>query len=225
MYKQILVALGVISLLAACASEPHVETGANAEVIDGNLHKVDNSRTDIAYVDPDANFGKYNKILLTPLGVDNIEIIQPSSGGSIGRNVDWELTDKDKQNLQDAFQEAMVKQLETKGGYPIVTEAGDDVLQVSALLTGIAPSAAKDDNRSRPIGRSTVYTKGGGALAIVVGFADSQTGEVLALIKDSRSTNSYWGRNNSVSNMADVRRMFSHWAIQIRDGLDKVHDK
>jgi hypothetical protein len=44
-------------------------------------------------------------------------------------------------------------------------------------------------------------------------------------MKDSKSSNGVWGSNNSVSNLSDVRRMFSSWALQIRGGLDKVHGK
>jgi hypothetical protein len=225
MYKQLIAIVGATLMLGACSSEPEIQTGDDAEVIMGNLNKIDNSRSDLAYVDPDANFSKYNKVMVMPLGVDNVEIIQPSSSGSVYRNKDWELTDADKVRLQAVFHEAMVKELEKKDGYPVVTEPGDDVLQIVAKLTAIAPSAAKDDNSSRSVGRSRTYTEGAGGLAVAVAFGDSETGEVLGIMKDSKSSNAVWGSNNSVSNMSDVRRMFSSWALQIRGGLDKVHGK
>jgi len=228
MFKQILGAVGTVALVAACSSTtPEVQTGDDAEVIGGNLHKIDNSRADMAYVDPDADFSKYNKILLLPLGVDNVEIKQPDSTGSLTRNKsrNWELTDADKLKLQAAFRDAMVKQLENKGDYPIVTEPGDDVLTIQASLLGLAPNAPKDDNRSRAAGRSYTYTEGAGAMAVMVAFGDSENGEVLGIMKDSRSSNSNWGSNNSVSNLSDVRHMFSSWAIEIRKGLDNVHGK
>ena len=225
--RHILVTAAIVALLSACSSTPEVQTGADAEVLDGtNLYKVDNTRADLAYRDPDADFSQFNRVLIRPLGVDNVEIVQPSSQGtSIGRNQKWELTDDDKRKLQDAFMEVMVKRLEEKGGYPIVDEAAEDVLEIGARLLAIAPSAAKDDFQSRPVGRSRVYTEGAGSIAVMVAFGDSETGEVLGLVKDSRSSNSYWGQNNSVSNMADVRRMFDSWAIQIVNALDRVHGK
>ncbi len=226
MIKPILAAIGTITLLAACTGTPEIQSGDDAEVIMGDLHRVDNSRADLAYINPDADFSKYHKILLMPLGVDKVEIKQPDSSGSLNRNRrDWELTDADKKKLQDIFYEAMSKQLQDKGDYPLVTEPGDDVLQIQARLIAIAPSAAKDDNRSRPPGRSMVYTEGAGAMAVGVAFADSESGEVLGLMKDSRSTTNNWGRNNSVSNLSDVRHMFNSWALGIRKGLDKIHGK
>mgnify|MGYP001812731112 CR=1 FL=1 len=226
MINHLAIATAMLSLLAASASEPPVQTGEDAEVVMGNLHKVDNSRTDLAYVDPGADFGKYNHVLIQPLGVDNVEIKQPNSSYSAVGNKNWELTDKDKENLQAAFMESMTKQMD-KCGYPVVTEAGDDVLQIAAMITGLAPSAAKDDNSSRAVGRTRVYTEGAGAMAVAIAFGDSETGEVLALVKDSRSSSSagYWGLNNSVSNMADIRRFFNSWATQICKSLDRAHGK
>jgi hypothetical protein len=216
-------AMAVTAALTACSSTPTVQTGEDAEVIGGTLHKVDKSRAQLAYVDPDADLGKYTKILIRPLGVDNIEVIQPPSSRSTSRSSNWEITEKDKAALQKAYRDAMVKQLQERGDYPIVTEPGDDVLEIAATITAIAPAAPRDDSRSRAAGRSTVYTEGAGSIAVTVGYGDSETGEVLGLAKDSRSSGSYWGQNNSVSNMAEVRRIFDSWAIQIRDGLDRVH--
>ena len=225
MIKHILGVVGTMALVTACTGTPEIQTGADAEVIGDNLHKVDNSRTDMAYVDPDVDFSKYNKILLLPLGVDNVEIKQPSSSGSLSRNKNknWELTDEDKVKLQKAFREAMVKQLEDKGHYPIVTEPGDDVLTIQASLIGIAPSAPKDANMSA--GRYQTYTDGAGSMAVMVAYGDSESGEVLGIMKDRRSSNTNWGRNNSVSNMSDVRSMFNSWAVTIRSGLDRVHGR
>ncbi len=227
MFKHILGAVSTLALVAACSSTPDAQTAADPEVIGDNLHKVDNTRADMAYMDPNADFSKYHKILLVPLGVDNVEIKQPDTTGSLtrGQNRNWELTDADKRKLQDVFREAMVKQLQSKGDYPIVTEPGDDVLTIQASLLGLAPSAPKDDNRSRGTGRSYTFTEGAGSMAVMVAFGDSESGEVLGIMKDSRSSNSYWGMNNSVSNLSEVRRMFSGWAIDIRKGLDKVHGK
>ena len=55
--------------------------------------------------------------------------------------------------------------------------------------------------------------------------AAESTGEVFALAKDSKTSNGFWGSNNSVSNMADVRNMFNSWALQIRTGLEHVTGK
>lgn len=225
MIKKYLASVAMLSLVAACSSTPEVQTGDGAEVIGDNLHRVDNSKADVAYIDPDADFGKYTKVMIRPLGVNKIEVIQPSKTGTSMSRRDWELTDADKQMLQDTFHSAMLKNLQDKGDFPLVNEPGDDVLEIGAMITAIAPSAAKDDGRSRAMGRSYVITDGSGAIAVAVAFGDSETGEVLALIKDSRSSSSHWGLNNSVTNKADVQRMFNSWAMQINSSLVEVSGK
>ncbi len=225
MIKKYLASVAMLSLVAACSSTPEVQTGDGAEVIGDNLHRVDNSKADVAYIDPDADFSKYTKVMIRPLGVNKIEVIQPSKTGTSMSRRDWELTDADKQMLQDTFHSAMLKNLQDKGDFPLVDEPGDDVLEIGAMITAIAPSAAKDDGRSRAMGRSYVITDGSGAIAVAVAFGDSETGEVLALIKDSRSSSSHWGLNNSVTNKADVQRMFSSWAMQINSSLVEVSGK
>lgn len=225
MIKKYLASVAMLFLVAACSSTPQVQTGDGAEVIGDNLHRVDNSKADVAYIDPDANFSKYTKVMIRPLGVNKIEVIQPSKTGTSMSRRDWELTDADKQMLQDTFHSAMLKNLQDKGDFPLVDEPGDDVLEIGAMITAIAPSAAKDDGRSRAMGRSYVITDGSGAIAVAVAFGDSETGEVLALIKDSRSSSSHWGLNNSVTNKADVQRMFNSWAMQINSSLVEVSGK
>lgn len=210
--------------IVACENTPQIQTGEDAEVIQGNLVRVDNTNAKLVYVDPDAPFGKYTAILLSPLGVDNVEIIQPSTGSRLPGYRNWALTDADKQRLQKDFQEAMLKQLSKKDSFPVVENIGDNVLRITAKLTRIAPNAPKDDYRSRPVGRSKVVTEGAGKLSVEVTFSDSETGEVLALAKDTRSGSSQWGINNSVTNSAEVRRVFTSWAMQIAAQLERVHN-
>ena len=125
---------GLLLALSACATvgEPTIQTGANAEVIQGNLHRVDNSKAAIAYIDPDVDWSRYTRVMVDPLGVDNVEIIAPDTRSSATprtRGADWELSDKDKQSLENAFANAMRLQLEEKGDYPVVAKPGDDVLR------------------------------------------------------------------------------------------------
>ena len=221
MLRKVIAITAAVGLLAACSSEPTIQTGEDAEVIGDNLHRVDNSRAAGAWVDPNADFSRYTRVLVRPLGVDNIEIVEPTGSVSTRRS-NWELSDSDKQMLQDMFKSAVEQQLQERGSFPLAEEADDDVLEIAAMITGLAPSAARDDHRSRPTGRSRVYTEGAGAIAVAVAFGDSETGEVLALVKDSRSSNSHWGVNNSVTNRADVQRMFNSWAIQLNSTLERV---
>ena len=215
--------LAAATLLAACSSEPTIQTGDDAETImGGTLAKVDNAAVDLAYVDPAGNYDRYDRVWIVPLDVDNIEIIQPKANASMVNryNNEWELTDADKERLQKEFNESMTKELTSNGDFEVADGPGDDVIKVEAMITAIAPSGPKDDTASRGIGRSVVITEGSGAMAIAIMLADGDSGEVLAVIKDTRnSTNANWGINNSVTNLAELRRNFNAWSAQIHRGL------
>ncbi|MEM1146096.1 MAG: DUF3313 domain-containing protein, partial [Pseudomonadota bacterium] len=60
-----------------------------------------------------------------------------------------------------------------------------------------------------------------GSMSIAMVLSDGYSGEVLAIIKDTRSSGSTnnWTINNSVTNMAEVRRVFSSWGTQLQEGL------
>ncbi|WOJ94379.1 DUF3313 family protein [Congregibacter variabilis] len=212
-----------VALLAACAEQPSIQSGENAETIMGELAKVDNARVDLAYVDPTADYTRYRKVYIAPLDLENVEVIQPDSNSSMANrfNREWELTDADKEKLQSTFRESMSKALTDGGAFEIAQEGGDDVIKLESMLTRIAPSGPKDDQMSRTTARSTVITQGSGSMSIAIMIADGDSGEPLAIIKDTRSrvNSNMWGINNSVSNMAEVRSNFNAWAKQIHDGL------
>jgi hypothetical protein len=218
------IALGsAVALLAlgGCSGQPTIQTGDNAEVINGNLARVDNPRVGLAYVDPDADYARYTRVHILPLNLDNVEIIQPTNNSMVNRfNREWELTDKDKTNLQNAYLEVMTRQITKNGAFGIADAGGDDVLTIGSIITRIAPSAPKDDAVSRGAGRNMVFSASAGSVSIAIALADGDSGEIIALIKDTQGgNNNFWGVNNSVTNMAEVRRAFTTWAIRVHDGL------
>jgi Protein of unknown function (DUF3313) len=214
----------MILLLGACQSTGASETSKDVTGVPQNLAGPGHA-AELAYVNPNTDLSKYTAILLMPLSLDNVEIIQPQSSiGTVG-NSDWQLTDAEKQEWQQDYREAMIAQLSSVGGYTMVEGAADNVLRIAPRLTRIAPTAPKDDNRSRPIGRSRMFTEGAGKMSIEVTFSDSETGELLALAKDTRSGSSIWGINNSVTNAAEMRRVFNAWARQTRRQLDQIRHK
>jgi hypothetical protein len=226
MWIKQLVCTSLVLMLVACASEPKVSELSKDDVIMDRLHRVTNSDAAVAYVDPNVDFSKYNRVMVDPLGVDNVEIIQPNTSNSASmrtRNSTWELSDADKNKLKSAFADAMRTQLQDKGSYPVVTAAADDVLRITTVLTALAPNAPPDDNKSRNFGRGQVYTEGAGSVYLSVGFVDSETGEILAVVKDVKTSRNHFGVNNSVTNFSDVKFMFGDWARAIRARLDIIH--
>ncbi len=211
-------------LVMACADTPRDPEFSDDQVIMDRLHLVTNARVGMAYVDPEADFGQFSQILLEPLDMSRTRIVQPNRGNtSVTGNRPWELTDADRETLQRIYLEVFTRELEETGDYDVVTEPGPGVLKISATITQLAPSASRDDMRSRPAGRSRVYTESAGTMTIAFGFSDSETGEILAVVKDARRGSPVWGVNNAVTNLSDIRFMFARWARMVRARLDIAH--
>jgi hypothetical protein len=216
--------IAALGSLGACNSTPpSIQTGEDAETImDGRLARVDNSRSALAYVDPNVDYSRFTKVWIYPLDLDNVEIVQPSASSSVANrfNREWELTDSDRTRLQSQFQESIAQAISSGGTFTIAEEGGKDVLRIDAMITRLAPTASRDDVSSRGA-RSTVITQGAGSMSIAMVLSDGYSGEVLAIIKDTRSSGSTnnWSINNSVSNMAEVRRIFNSWGTRLHDGL------
>lgn len=213
--------------LAGCAGEPTIQTGEDAETMMGTLNRVDNARVSLAYVDPTVDYRRFTGVLLMPLGVDNIEILQPASNSSaVNRfNREWELSDQDRENLRAIFAERVSSAISNGGHFELSDEPGPDVLAVTAMITRIAPSAPRDDASSRAAGRSRVYTASAGSISVAMALSDSVDGEILAIIKDTRGSQSdVWQVNNRVTNMAEVRRIFSTWGQRLDQGLARLRE-
>ena len=221
MLKKVSIATLFVILAACAAQEPTVQTGPDAEVVLGTLHRIDGGRASLAYVNPEVDFSQYQAFLINELKFDGIVIEQPPREFS-ARNKEWVLEEKDKAKLAKLYREAVEKEL-TKGGYPLATAPGKGVLRVTAKLLRIAPTAPKDDFKSRPLSRTAYLTEGAGEMFIGAAFSDGESDEVLALIKDSKEGGHTWRLNNRMNNIGDVRRIFSSWARQLRARLDIIH--
>ena len=130
------------ALLSACAATPQIQRGANAESIDGGLHKVDNSLADVAYADPNVDFSQYDKFVLLPLFLENVSIVQPEL--SRKERATWILTEEDKSLLRDLYAQEMKKALQSDNGYTIVEEtpvAG--TLMIMSAIVAIHPNAPR----------------------------------------------------------------------------------
>jgi hypothetical protein len=224
MIQRIVALLLTAALLSACTtSTPRDPKFSDSDIILDNLHRVKNAQVGVAYLDPQADFGRFSKILLDPLDMSRTEIIQPARTTSAVARRPTELTERNIETIQNAFADVFTRELEETGDYQVVSEPGPDVLRVSATITQIAPTAPGDSPGTRTSGRVRVFTEGAGAMAIAFAFSDSETNEVLAVVKDARSGTPTWGVNNSVTNLSDVRFIFGRWARMLRARLDIAH--
>jgi len=88
---------------------------------------------DPTWVRPDTDFSKYTKFLVKPLNISDVKIVRPPWAQD--DPVEWKLETISLETIQDIFLEAMKETLEVDGGYPLVDEPGEDVLEVDMELS------------------------------------------------------------------------------------------
>ena len=195
------------------------------ETYDG-LTLVPDSTVAVAYVDPDADFSIYDKIIILDCYVAFRKDWEKDHTRSSGSRIRISSKDieKIKADVADLFREVFTEKLSEDGGYKIVEAAGDNVLLVRPSIIDLDITAP--DTMSA--GRSRTYTSSAGAATIYIELFDSVTGDILARAADrkvARTVGGYMSYSSGISNRAEARRMLRRWAELLRDRLDEFHGK
>jgi hypothetical protein len=199
--------------IAGCQSGP-----AAPDMTEDGLKKVDVPGVDVAYVRPGATLGTYKSILLDPVQVTFSKDWKPTKTGSYLPLSDEE-REKIRRDLADLFVATATEVLQ-KGGYPMVTETGPDVLRVSAGLADVYINAPD----TMTPGRNYNYVMSAGHMTLVAELRDSQSGQIMARVLDQRETrnNQYLELSTSVSNSAEARSAITTWANVLLARLNAV---
>lgn len=215
----LLVALALIAPTVATA-----DSHAAPETIDG-LVLVPDSRVQAAYVDPDADFTVYNKVMMLDCFVAFKKDWQKNTQTTGSRHsVSASQMERIKNEVAIMFREVFAQELSQDGGYEIVDEAGEDVLLIRPAIVDL-DIAAPDVNTPA---RSRTYTSTSGSATLFIELYDSSTSDLLARAADRRTarrSGGYLTYTNRVTNTADARRMFRSWAKELRAALDEIHGK
>ncbi len=207
------------SILALSTAMAMDEPSARTQ--DG-LELVKDSNFDLAYLLPDADLGKYNKIILQEVDITFIKNWQRHQNQH--RRFD-PVTDKDMERIiskgKDLFEQVFTGILQ-HGDYSIVTQPGEDVLSVRATIFDLDITAP--DLKSP--GRITTYTESAGSAKLSLELYDSITGQILSRSLDKRKarwTDIRWAMpTNSVTNRAEAIRGLKYWAGLLVDDLDSA---
>jgi len=185
------------------------------------------------YVNPNADFSKYNKLL-----VDRIRIFFKDDS-------DYKGIDPDElKTLTDYFYEAIKK--EVGDAYPMVTESGPDVLHLRVAVTDIVPNKPEASLVTLAVPFAWVADAGSGVATGDTGstvFTGHATIEVEALDSDSNLqlvafieteagkkynwahgvTKGVTGYMNAYSKWNYTKQAMDDWAHLLRVRLDAAH--
>lgn len=187
------------------------------------------------YVDPTTDFSKYNKLL-----VDRIKIWFKDDSAYKGVDPD------ELKVLTDYFYEAIQKAV--GDAYPMVKEAGPDVLRLRVAVTDLVPNkpeasvttlvvpflwvADAGSGVAKGEAGTTVFT---GHASIEMEALDSVSGKQLAAHIETEAGKKYnWthgvatgvsGYLKSYSKWDYTKKAMDDWAQLLRKRLDEAHDK
>jgi hypothetical protein len=176
---------------------------------------------DPTWVRPDTDFSIYTKFLVKPLNISDVKILRPPWAQD--DPIEWKLETISLETIQDIFLEAMKETLEADGGYPLVDEPGEDVLEVDMELLSIMPyvrpgSDGTDDGHE-------IVTLGSGEVTGTAELRDSTSRALLILLEGERVAGEEYKQFTAENNIYNLRAMFTAFAMRLRVAMDKVHGK
>lgn len=183
--------LVVFAALSACAP---------AKVTTTVYERPSNAVVEAAFVKPGVDFSRYSK-----LTTEGLEIYYPTAARPV--------PEADIERIRSIFRDAFRRAVGDR--YPVVDEAGPDVLEVRAQLIDMAITGARTDYSASGRLRDLVAR---GELTFIMEVADSGTGEVLARAAD-RTTDI--GSAGGAASWQDVEAAADYWARLFRDWLDR----
>jgi Protein of unknown function (DUF3313) len=185
------------------------------------LELVNSKNVERLYRRPDVDASAYARILLGEPVVEFSKTWNPRNYGTSGLSA--EQLKKIRVGLADLAKSTFAKVL-GDGGYEIVTEAGDGVLEITPSIVNLYISAPD----TQTAGRSKTYTLDAGSMTLALRVSDSVTGTLLAVAYDSKRDSSSGSRlkwTTSVSNRAAAERILSGWAQQLKRELDAARGR
>ena len=195
------------------------------------LYLVEGTKVDIAYVHPDFNLAKYNRILVGPLAFSLEESNKKAEKKrrrmcsksmdklACARGNSYTIDENDQNKLADLFAEIMAQHMEKAPPIEMVVELSAGVLVFQPTIVDIDLTAPRESFGQTAL--SGVYTQSSGSITLVGQFFDGGTGELIAHIVDQQIGTEIWRKNTRVSNWVDIEMAFHYWTKLFRTRLDQ----
>ncbi len=159
-----------------------------------------NAQVESSYVAVNADFGKYDRLYASDMGIFFPTDAAPSLD--------------DQKRTRQIFREAFLGEL---AGYQIVRDKGPSALDVQATLIDYRNASGADVPNVR---RELKDIARPGALMFLMELKDSESGKVLARAADSASAPAFSTSADTATDWEAVEIAAKHWATLFRQFLD-----
>lgn len=183
------------------------------------------TRARAVYLKPGFTLSPYKRVAILDCFVDftkdwQKEFNQDQMGA--GSRATTKDMDRIKAGLADEFRKVFTDELQTKGGYEVVTTAAPDVLVLRPALINLAITAP--DLQSPNMNRTIVESAG--QMTLYLELYDSVSNTLLARVMDPKADNRGMAQMaNRVTNKAAADRILRQWASALREHLDAAQGK
>ena len=215
----LLTLLGVILILiTGCSSTFQTRKVTTSGFLDdySQLVKGSGDEAQLIYINPQADFAGYTKILMDPVKLYSDE--------------NSKLEEEDKQRVVNYLHATINEQLKTD--YTFVNEQGAGTMRLRVAITEAQGSKVVMDTISSiiPIGMAVGLIKkvavgtnlSVGEAAIEMELQDSQTGERLAAAVDERAGRKYTGKFDKFDKYHTVEDAFDYWSKKLKKRLTEL---
>lgn len=209
----LLAGLGLLASALVIAEE--------AELTWDGLVELPGTRLSRAWIMPDIDIASYTKMRVAGAGIHYRPVAAVSSyKARSGRVTDYPISEKERERLQAIALESFTKELAKTKRFELVDSDGPNTVILRGALLDVVSYMPPE-----PVGRSETYVSVFGEATLAVEMLDSMSNTVIARAVSRRAAETPGGqprRANAVTGTAEVRRLFTSWAIRLRKVLDEV---
>ena len=198
-------------------AQPILASGADADITEEGLHRVDPSIMEAAWVKPDLDLSRYTKILLMPTAVQFRDVpdrqYDPQSGSS---TTEFPLGDERKQWFREAWRRALDAEFAQQESYEDYDGDVADVLVVQGFLVDVVSRTPPDISAS-----SYTLVSDPWSANVVLELRDATTAELLARTIDRRHAR---GLLDASAVWYRTEDLLERWAQVLSDRLQQLSD-
>ena len=213
------IAAGFVILCYAGGSgaQPFLATGADAEVTEDGLHRVDRSIMGAAWVRPDLDLSGYTRIFFSPTTVEFREIADGVRGAR-SRDIasQFEVSEVRQVQFRERWAQILYEDLSEVDSYEMFDSVGRDVLIVRGRLIDVASGVPPDAPAS--VETTIMYPW---EATIVLELRDSMSDEILARAADGRRME---GPISATAVDVVTRTMLRRWSRQLCARLEELSE-
>jgi hypothetical protein len=184
-----------------------------------NLKLVADSDVATAYMDPEADFSRYGRVLLLEPLVEFRKNWLRDQNSTRTRKLKTSDAERIQADVARLFDEVFAERV-LAAGYQLATEPANDVLLLRPAIINLDVIAPDE----KVAGRAWTFSAATGAATLYIELYDSVSSEILGRAIDRKSARRPGNRftmANSVSNSAEGRRMLGKWADILTRFMDE----